>query len=855
MPSTVAKVSPLKADPSRTFSLRRMFMAEFRRRFARLQREITRLVVTEDAFGIDPRRDPLTNSLIENRGEFAAVMARITQPPILSAIREIQERIDPKDLVELETDSHITVFYGLHDPGAERVTHILEQYRGVFATIKGLSLFENEVDVLKFDIESPVLHELHNHLKLFPYTETHKDYHPHLTVAYLKPGTGRKYLERTELDGVSLVLKSMVYSSPSREHTGIVLNDQRWKFRTNAEQLRLFEEWLKTEIQGEILQSQVDAYWEKYIEESYKKGLGRSFEEVNKGKKVGREKNLDFYKGSKSQFIQDSFHQPASIEKVKLLAGRVYTDLQGVTETMAAEIKRTLVDGMIQGRHPRVIAKQMNERVDKIGITRANTIARTEVMRAHAEGQLDAFDKMGVAQLGVSVEWSTAIANVCPLCAPLEGIVVSIKESRGMLPRHPNCRCVWLPAGVGETSKKQIKSKPEIDKAIDTSLRQEIPKKEKGKTSLREQSAKSKWGGARKRIAEDRPKSLLETIREGKSKGKTTPRTGAKDKKFSTKPINAEQAKTGKRVEVNGVKRDVYRVDGINYVKDTIPGDKDTVVIIADVAKLDKEWARSNPSLYIPKGGGGAEIGGRRAQFEKFIGEDPNRPIQMPRVGVLPEKSRFNPDAKPIVGFGNGRHRFSIIRDKYGRETIAIQVDRATVEEAKKLLSPDYILEQAKKAKPTPKPSRKAAKTPPKGKATPKPTPAPKAPRPSTKPLVSTPKTPKIPDKPANLPEVAKGGAVPKLTSQRLEQVKESLLATVRTHPDNAGLMSVKELKKQMGLTKEEFDEAALDLWRKWILALSEHPHVASLTPDEVFLLISDGKGRYFNGIAIRKPD
>jgi SPP1 gp7 family putative phage head morphogenesis protein len=437
----------------------------------------------------------------------------------------------------------------------------------------------------------------------------------------------------------------------------------RWKFRTNAEQLKAFEDWLKTQIETEVLPADgPEAYWNAFIQEAYARGTGRAFDDLNKSAKAAGQ-NLDFYNGTRAQFLNSSFNNPASVEQVKLLAGRVYTDLRGVTEAMAGQMKRQLVDGMIQGANPRDIARQMSATIDGVGIRRAETIARTETMRAHAEAQIDAFEKLGVKDLGVAVEWSTAgDGRVCPRCQPMEGAVFSLQESRGMLPRHPNCRCVFLPSGVGETKDAQARTKPALDAAVKKSIAAETP----SARTVKEARDKSRWLGAGKRIGKDRPVSILD--------------------KVPSIPKTASEAMTGQRVKVNGVSRAVYRVDGVNYVKDSIPGSKDVVVIVADVMKLDKLWKKHSPDLYIPKGGGGAEIGGRRDEFERFLAEDPNRPIEMPRVGVIPANSRFNDSDEPIVGFANGRHRFSIMRDKNGKKAIAIQVDRSTVKEAMRLL-------------------------------------------------------------------------------------------------------------------------------------------------------------------------
>lgn len=132
-----------------------------------------------------------------------------------------------------------------------------------------------------------------------------------------------------------------------------------------------------------------------------------------------------------------------------MLAGRAFDELEGVTEQMATRMSRVLVDGLVQGKGPRDVARDLAREID-IGRGRAEVIARTELIRAHAEGQLEALDQLGVEEVGVAVEWVTAGDDrVCELCEPLEGVVMKLDEARGMLPRHPNCRCAWVPANVG----------------------------------------------------------------------------------------------------------------------------------------------------------------------------------------------------------------------------------------------------------------------------------------------------------------------------------------------------------------------------------------------------------------------
>ncbi len=109
-------------------------------------------------------------------------------------------------------------------------------------------------------------------------------------------------------------------------------------------------------------------------------------------------------------------------------------------------MNRILADGIAHGRGVKAIARDLVERVDTLTRSRALMIARTEVINAHAEGQLDAFAELGVESLGVMAEWSTAgDDHVCPECSAMEGKIIPIDEARGMIPMHPNCRCSWVP--------------------------------------------------------------------------------------------------------------------------------------------------------------------------------------------------------------------------------------------------------------------------------------------------------------------------------------------------------------------------------------------------------------------------
>jgi len=75
-----------------------------------------------------------------------------------------------------------------------------------------------------------------------------------------------------------------------------------------------------------------------------------------------------------------------------LLYTRSYEELKGITSAMAQQVSRVVADGMANGLGPASIARNLSNTITGITRQRAMTMARTEVIHAHAEGQLDSFE-------------------------------------------------------------------------------------------------------------------------------------------------------------------------------------------------------------------------------------------------------------------------------------------------------------------------------------------------------------------------------------------------------------------------------------------------------------------------------
>jgi len=223
----------------------------------------------------------------------------------------------------------------------------------------------------------------------------------------------------------------------------ILQADQAWRFATDSGKIDAYKKWLQKEVDSKILtvSGTGEPWTSPYIESGYKKGVERAYIDVNK--------RFDFYSGSQQEFLRDAFNSPEMMSKVQLLMTRSFEELKGVTAAMSQQMGRILSDGLIKGEGPAKIARSLTDNIKKLTRTRANVIARTEIIHAHAEGQLDSFQRLNVEEVSAMVEWSTAGDDrVCEQCSSMEGETYTIDEARGQIPLHPNCRCAWIPSDM-----------------------------------------------------------------------------------------------------------------------------------------------------------------------------------------------------------------------------------------------------------------------------------------------------------------------------------------------------------------------------------------------------------------------
>lgn len=91
---------------------------------------------------------------------------------------------------------------------------------------------------------------------------------------------------------------------------------------------------------------------------------------------------------------------------------------------------------------------------------------------------------------------------------------------------------------------------------------------------------------------------------------------------------------------------------------------EEDVLVTLDVPKVDTSWRRDK-TFYIEPGGGN-QLRGRYDRFAQWLQDNPGTPIDPPDIGLTPSGE---------IIFGNGRHRFAVLRDQ-GRERIAATVPK-----------------------------------------------------------------------------------------------------------------------------------------------------------------------------------
>ena len=118
---------------------------------------------------------------------------------------------------------------------------------------------------------------------------------------------------------------------------------------------------------------------------------------------------------------------------------RSLTLAKSINKTTLEALREELSLGFEAGESIQQLTKRIEGYFTDNAKYRAEMVSRTETTAAYSEGALHRYEIEGVEKS----EFYPS-PDACEECLALAREYLT-KETHGMIPVHPNCRCIWLP--------------------------------------------------------------------------------------------------------------------------------------------------------------------------------------------------------------------------------------------------------------------------------------------------------------------------------------------------------------------------------------------------------------------------
>jgi 2'-5' RNA ligase len=124
-----------------------------------------------------------------------------------------------------EDSPHVTIKYGLHADSADELKELLKGVKPFQITLGKTAVFEGEeFDVVFVEAKGAALRRLNKKIAdALEHTDTHPEYRPHATVAYVAPGQGELYSGDDFLQGTKVQVEAVTFCNKSGKRTVIKL--------------------------------------------------------------------------------------------------------------------------------------------------------------------------------------------------------------------------------------------------------------------------------------------------------------------------------------------------------------------------------------------------------------------------------------------------------------------------------------------------------------------------------------------------------------------------------------------------------------------------------------------------------